>query len=36
MYKNLMEIPDKDKAEHFAEKMKYTADNIDSIAKEIF
>lgn len=35
VYKNLMEIPDKDKAEQFAEKMKYTADNIDSIAKEI-
>lgn len=36
VYKNLMDIPDKDKAEQFAEKMKYTADNIDSIAKEIF
>jgi hypothetical protein len=35
VYKRFMEIPDKTKAEYFAEKMKYTADNIDSIYKEI-
>jgi hypothetical protein len=36
VYNGLIDVQDKDKAEHFAEKMKYTADNIDSIAKELF
>ena len=35
VYKSFMEIPDKAKAEYFAEKMKFTADNIDLIYKEI-
>lgn len=35
VYKGFIEVQEKAKAEHFAEKMKYTADNIDWIYKEI-
>lgn len=35
VYMGFVEVQENAKAEHFAEKMKYTADNIDWIYKEI-